>query len=118
MDNYKTHMITAVDIHIMESDNPTLDRGDFMRMVCDTINSKMEQTWRVRFHDGGMVSLYSFAMPQTQQKNLHTAECLNDASLLPIWIQERLAVLQICQQGDILEGVGQKVSDKVFYVIE
>lgn len=115
MQRYQTAMITKVDIHIMESDNPTLDRGDFMRMVCNTINSKMEQTWRVRFHDDGTVAVYSFAMPP--QKNLTAAECLNEAAL-PVWIKERLAVLQICEQGDIVEGVGQKVSDKVFYVIE
>lgn len=117
MFKYKTHMITAVDIHIMESDNPTLDRGDFMRIVCDTINSKMEQTWRVRIHDDGTVALYSFAIPNTE-KNLHPTDRLNDVSLLPIWVKERLAVLQICEQGDIVEGVGQKVSDSVYYVIE
>lgn len=115
MDNYKSVMITSVDIHIMEGDTPTLDRGDFMRMVCNTINSKMEQTWRVRFHDDGRVALYSFAMPP--QKNLPAAECLNDAAL-PEWVKQRVAVLQICEQGDIVEGIGQKVSDKVFYVIE
>jgi len=26
--------------------------------------------------------------------------------------------LQICESGTTIEGVGQKVSDKVFYVIE
>ena len=117
MDNSKTHMITAVDIHIMESDNPTLDRRDFMRMVCNTINSKMEQTWRVRIHEDGTVALHSFAMPLTK-KNLDSSERLNDASHLPIWVQERIAVLQICEQGEILDGVGQKVSERVFYVIE
>lgn len=116
MKDIKTHIITSVDMHIMESENPTLDRGDFMRMVCNTINSKMEQTWRVRLHEDGTVALYSFAMPP--QKNLPNSERLNDASLLPIWVKERLAVLQICQQGDIIDGVGQKVSDRVFYVIE
>lgn len=109
-------MIERVDIHIMETPEPTLDRGDFMRMVCNTINSKMEQTWRVRIHEDGTVAMYSFAMPP--QKNLDNAERLNDVSHLPIWVQERLAVLQICQQGDILDGVGQKVSERVFYVIE
>lgn len=117
MEGQRSRMIERVDIHIMETPEPTLDRGDFMRMVCNTINSKMEQTWRVRLHEDGTVALHSFAMPLTK-KNLDSSERLNDASLLPIWVQERLAVLQICQQGDILEGVGQKVSERVFYVIE
>ena len=115
MEQYKLVMITRVDAHIMESDYPALDRGDFMRMVCNTLDSKMEQTWRVRFHDDGRVALYSFAMPP--QKNLPAAECLNEAAM-PEWVKQRIAVLQICEYGDIIEGVGQKVSDKVFYVIE
>ena len=105
-----------IDIHIMESDNPTVDVDDFMAIVCDTINSKMEQTWRVRFHDDGTIALYSFALPH--QKNLDARERLNDLSLLPVWIRERIAVLQICEQGEILAGIGQKVSDSVYYVIE
>lgn len=109
------NIINAVDIHIMESDNPTLDRGDFMRMVCNKMNTKIEQTWRVRFHEDGTVAVYSFAMPP--QKNLHNEPRLNKENI-PVWINERIAVLQICQQGDIVDGVGQKVSDKVFYVIE
>ena len=115
MEGYKIAMIANVDRHVMENDNPTLDRGDFMRMVCNTLDSKMEQVWRVKFLDDGSVAMYSFAMPP--QKNLPNPECLNAASL-PDWIKERLAVLQICQTGDVVEGVGQKLSDQVFYVIE
>ena len=115
MEQYKLVMITRVDSHVMESDKPTLDRGDFMRMVCNTLDSKMEQTWRVRILDNGMVRLQSFAMPQ---KNLDVSSCLNDVSQLPDWIKQRIAVLQICEYGDIVSGVGQKVSDKVFYVLE
>jgi hypothetical protein len=108
-------VITRVDAHIMESDKPILNRGDFMRMVCNNLDSKMEQTWRVRILEGGAARLQSFAMPQ---KNLDVSSCLNDVSQLPDWIRQRIAVLQICEYGDIIEGVGQKISDKVFYVIE
>ena len=117
MEDYKTVMITNVDIHIMESDNPTLDRGDFIRMVCNTLDSKLEQTWRVRFHDDGTIAMYSFAMPTTE-KNLQPANRLNDATQLPDWVQQRIAVLQICESGAIVDGVGQKVSEYVYYVIE
>lgn len=106
-----------IDMHIMESDLPTVDRDDFMAIICDTLNTKMEQTWRVRFYDDGSVGLHSFALP-AHQKNLDAGDRLNNVSLLPTWVKERLAVLQICQQGDILNGIGQKVSDRVFYVIE
>jgi hypothetical protein len=115
MDIYKTAMIQSVDIHIMEHPNPTLDRDSFLNMVARTLKTKMENAWRVRFHDDGTVAIHSFAIPI--EKNFGAANCLNTAAL-PMWIQERLAVLQICEQGTILEGVGQKVSERVYYVIE
>jgi hypothetical protein len=117
MDSYKTAMIQSVDIHIMEHPNPTLDRDSFLNMVARTLKTKMENTWRVRFHDDGTVAVYSFAIPP-HEKILPSDNRLNDVSLLPQWIRERLAVLQICEQGTILEGVGQKVSERVYYVIE
>jgi hypothetical protein len=56
-------------------------------------------------------------MPTTE-KNLGFKHRLNDASYFPDWVKERISVLQICESGATVEGVGQKVSDKVFYVIE
>lgn len=112
-----TMLTEKIDIHIMESDQPSIDRDDFMAIICDTLKSKMDQTWRVRFHDDGTIAVYSFAIPP-HEKILPDPDRLNSPSLLPTWIQERIAVLQICEQGEIIDGVGQKVSDKVFYVIE
>ena len=114
MQPYQSTLISRVDTQIMESNSPILDRGDFMRMVIKHLKTKLENTWRVRFNANGTIRLTSFALPQ---KNLAAAECLNRESL-PQWIKERLVVLQICEQGTILEGIGQKVSDNVYYVIE
>jgi hypothetical protein len=52
------------------------------------------------------------------EKNFGKQDRLNNASYLPDWVKERISVLQICESQTIVEGVGQKVSDKVFYVIE
>jgi hypothetical protein len=108
-------MIERIDEIIMSGNSPTIVPEDFMAMIAESLNRPIEQVWRVKINDEGAVDMYSFAMPQ--EKNLPAAKCLNTAAL-PDWIKERIAVLQICEQGDIVEGVGQKVSDKVFYVIE
>lgn len=112
-----TVVIERIDSIIMAGGSPTIDPPYFMSMVAEALECKMEQVWRVSFYDNGKVDLYSFAMP-LGEKNLPIADRLNDQSLLPSWVQERIAVLQICEQGDIVDGVGQKVSDKVFYVIQ
>jgi hypothetical protein len=106
-----------IDEIIMEGKSPTIDPNDFRMMIANDLEHPLEQVWRVRFYDDGTVALYSFAMPHIE-KNFGKQDRLNDASYLPDWVKERIAVLQICESGTILEGVGQKVSGKVFYVIE
>jgi hypothetical protein len=108
--------IERIDEIIMEGNSPTIRREDFRMMVAEELNRPLEQVWRVRFYDDGTVALYSFAMPCTE-KNLPTKDRLNIGDM-PLWAKERISVLQICESNTILEGVGQKVSDNVYYVIE
>jgi len=88
----------------------------FKTNVDKFIDEPIDKYDEVRFYDDDTVALYSFAMPQTE-KNLPPTHRLNRESI-PQWISERICVLQICEDGDIVDGVGQKVSDRVFYVIE
>lgn len=109
--------IERIDDIIMEGKSPTISIEHFRMMVAEELNRPLEQVWRVRLYDDGTVALYSFAMP-TNEKNLGVQHRLNNVSLLPDWVKERVSVLQICESGTIVDGVGRKVSDGVFYVIE
>ena len=109
-------VIERMDDIIMEGNSPTITPPHFMEMVSEVLCSPIEQVWRVRLHDDKTVALYSFAIPQPE-KNLANRNRLNQVDM-PQWVKEKVSVLQICQSGEIIEGVGQKVSDKVFYVIE
>ena len=108
--------IERIDDIIMEGKSPTISRDDFRMMIAEQLLSKIEQVWRVRFHDDDTVALYSFAMPATE-KNLPSKDRLNIGAM-PQWVKERIAVLQICESGTTIDGVGQKVSENVYYVIE
>ena len=108
--------IARIDDIVMEGNSPVLQPEDYLRMIAEDLDRPIEQVWRVRFHDDGTVALYSFAMP-AHEKNLVKKQRLNIGEI-PEWIKERIAVLQICQIGDSIEGVGQKVSDSAYYVIE
>ena len=115
---YKSSIvIERIDYLLMEqgAGESVFPQSEFINMVSEALCTPIEQIWRVKINEDGAVDMYSFAMPQ--QKNLPAARCLNTAAL-PDWIKERIAVLQICEQGDIVDRVGQKVSDRVFYVIK
>ena len=115
---YKTSIvIERMDYLMMEQGEgeSVFPQSEFMAMISEALCTPIEQIRRIKINDDGVVDMYSFAMPQ--EKNLPAAKCLNTAAL-PNWIKERIAVLQICEDGDIVDGVGQKVSDRVFYVIE
>jgi hypothetical protein len=79
------------------------------------LDRPIEQVWRVKFYDD-KVALYSFAMPIIE-KNLPPTQRLN-ARDTPQWIMEKVAVLQICEQGERIEGIGQRLSENTYYIIE
>jgi hypothetical protein len=109
-------VIERIDEIIMSGNSPTIEPPYFMQMVSEALCSPIEQVWRVKFNENNTAELYSFAIPMTE-KNLPAAKRLNTAAL-PQWVRDRVSVLQICEQGDIVEGVGQKVSERIYYVIE
>lgn len=108
--------IERIDDIIMEGKSPTISRDDFRMMIAEQLLHPLEQVWRVRFHNDNTVAMYSFAMPTTE-KNLPSKDRLNIGAM-PQWVKERIAVLQICESGTTIDGVGQKVSENVYYVIE
>jgi hypothetical protein len=117
---YKSSIvIERIDYLLIEQSggDSVFPQSEFMNMIAQSLTRPIEQIWRVRLHDDGTVGLFSFAMPRIE-KNFGKQDRLNNASYLPDWVKERISVLQICESGAIVEGVGQKVSDKVFYVIE
>ena len=114
--NYTKYVIARLDQHMMETTDPVMVRDDYMRMVVRHLNSKMENTWRVKINGDDTIRLTDFSL-QHNQKNLPDDVCLNKVNT-PDWVKSRLAILQICEVGTIVDSVGQRVSENVYYVIE
>jgi len=113
---YKSSIvIERIDYLLMEQGEAVFPQSEFMNMIAESLECHIEQVWRVKFYDD-RVALYSFAMPLTE-KNLPTTQRLN-AQDTPQWIKDRVAVLQICDKGESIDGIGQKVSESTYYVIE
>jgi hypothetical protein len=112
---YKSSIvIERIDYLLMEQGEAVFPKSEFMNMIAESLDCHIEQVWRVKFYDD-RVAIYSFAMPQ--EKNLGIPQRLN-AEDTPQWIKDRVAVLQICDKGETIDGVGQKVSESTYYVIE
>jgi hypothetical protein len=114
-DEFKRNPIGRIDEIVMEGDS-VLDPLSYMMMISADLNCPLEQVWRVKLLPDSQIELSDFTMPKTS-KNFKTTRCLNEGDI-PEWINQRISVLQICEVGGQVDGVGQKVSDKVFYVIE
>ena len=105
-----------IDQLIMEGNSPTIGQEEFMRIISDDLQCSIEQVRRIKLLPNGEVGIYDFSLPKSS-KNFINTKCLNRESM-PEWIKEKIAVLQICEAGEQIDGVGQKVSESTYYVIE
>lgn len=70
--------------------------------------------WRVEVRNSNRVILNDFTMPSASVK-IRKIIKLTDT---PKFIQEGLAVLQIAPDGTSIEGVGKRISDSIYYILE
>ena len=70
--------------------------------------------WRLEIRKSGKVILNDFTMPSASVKIKKIIK-LTDT---PRFIQEGLAVLQITTDGTLVDGVGKRISDSIYYIVE
>ena len=85
-----------------------------LHMVEEQFNLPLTNVWRAHVLPSGMVELNDFTMPSSTGKIRDVFKQEN----LPQWIQDSLSVLMIVDQGSTVEGVGKKISDSIFYLME
>ena len=85
-----------------------------LRMIEEQFNLPLQNIWRVNVLPNGMVELNDFTMPSSMGKlrNVFKQEDL------PLWVQDSLSVLMIVDQGVTIEGLGKKITDSIFYIVE
>ena len=106
----------AVDIQV------PVFAGERLKALQRKVNALMERQldlpldniWRVELRDNDRVKLTDFTMPSSSPI-LNKTIPIKDA---PSFIRDGLAVLQISQDGVHVDGVGKRVSDTVYYVVE
>ena len=74
----------------------------------------LDNIWRVEIRENHELLLSDFTLPSASDK-LKQVVKESDA---PKFIRDALAVLQISQDGTLVEKVGKRISDSVFYILE
>jgi hypothetical protein len=85
-----------------------------IKMVEEQFNLPLTNVWRVLVNNNGTVELNDFTLPSSTGKMRDVFKQEN----LPQWIQDSLSVLMIVDQGVTVEGVGKKITDSIFYLME
>jgi hypothetical protein len=105
-------------MHIIEGDTPksvaeipSLIKA-IMRMVQQEI--PLENVWRVEMKGSGRIILNDFTMPSASSKIKKIIK-LTDA---PKFVRDAISVLQIAPDGTSIEGVGKKIDEDIYYVVE
>jgi hypothetical protein len=84
------------------------------QMIQEQFDMPLQNVWRVSVLPSGMVEVNDFTLPSNKGKIRETFKQED----LPVWIQDSLSVLMIVDQGVTVEGLGKKISDSIFYVLE
>jgi hypothetical protein len=90
---------------------PTLI-NNIMRMVQQEI--PLENVWRVEMKGSGRVILNDFTMPSASSKIKKVIKLID----APKFIRDGVSVLQIAPDGTSIEGVGKKIDEDIYYIVE
>lgn len=85
---------------------------DLMQMKQEEL--ELDSVWRVKVYPDGLVELNDFTMPSKTGKLVDKIS-QTDA---PDWIRDALAVLQIVDDGVVVDGVGRKINEQIYYITE
>lgn len=83
------------------------------------MNMKQEElalnnVWRLEITDSGSYKLNDFTLPSNDV--IINKNYLKES--LPEWMLESLSVLQIIDDGDMVDKVGKKINSSIFYLLE
>lgn len=104
----------AVDDALFGGYTTTGNVTTVLAMIQEQFELPLTNVWRVLVNNDGTVELNDFTLPSSTGK-------MRDVFLqenLPQWIQDSLSVLMIVDQGVTVEGVGKKITDSIFYLME
>ena len=96
--------------------------GERLKMLVKKVNAIMgrqeelplDNVWRVEIRENASVILDDFTLPSSSVIMRKIIKLID----APKFIQDGVSVLQIAPDGTSIEGVGKKISEDVYYIVE
>jgi hypothetical protein len=74
----------------------------------------LDNVWRVEMKGSGRIILNDFTMPSASSKIKKIIKLID----APKFIRDGVSVLQIAPDGTSVEGVGKKIDEDIYYIVE
>jgi hypothetical protein len=74
----------------------------------------LDNVWRVEMKGSGRIILNDFTMPSASSKIKKIIKLID----APKFIRDGVSVLQIAPDGTSIEGVGKKIDEDIYYIVE
>jgi len=103
---------TYLDGQILANPNSTFHLAKLMNMEQQEL--ALNNIWRLEITASGLYKLNDFTLPS----NDVIINKMRSKEQLPKWMLESLAVLQILDDGEMIDKVGKKIDSSIFYLIE
>lgn len=94
--------------------NQASERDIWMELTINMIE-KRGDSYRVSINDDGTFDVVDFTMPSIGVQRLKRNIPQEDVEQ---WIMEQVSILRIAPEGNLIEGVGFKVHDRLYYIQE
>lgn len=114
-------MSVVLDGYLMKEINDTKTPMDAKHSIIKNLLADMMQMelplqniWRVELRENSEIHITDFTMPSSSTTLTKTIPI----SEAPSFIRNGLAVLQIVQDDTHVDGVGKRISENIFYILE
>ena len=85
-----------------------------LQMVVRTNDDEHRNHMRVDVNPDGTLNIVDFTLPslgKKQERNIPQED-------VPKWILSTVSVLRVATEGDLVEGIGFKVSDRLYFIAD
>lgn len=102
-------------MHVIEG-GETKNLGEIPSLIRALMQTELplENVWRVEVKGSGNIILNDFTMPSASSKIKKVIKLID----APKFIQDAVAILQIAPDGTSVEGVGKKIDEDIYYIVE
>jgi hypothetical protein len=89
-------------------------RDEWMEIMVKMIETKGD-SYRVSINDDGTFTVVDFTMPSFSERRLKRNVPQEDVDQ---WMMEKVSILRIAPEGNLINGIGFKVHDRLYYIEE